>query len=307
MRILFMGTPDFAVPCLESLLEAGHEVAAVFTRKDKPKGRGYALSPPPVKAAAQRHGIEVLQPATLRTPEAARTVRELAPDVIVVVAYGRILPKEILGIPRFGCVNIHGSLLPKYRGAAPVQYAVLNGDKVTGVTAMLMDEGIDTGDILFTEKTEIGPDETSGELSERLSKMGAGLIVRTLEALENGSAVRTPQTGESSYASMLSRDASRVDWNRPAGEIHNLIRGMLPWPAAWTFYEKKRLKLYGSAEASGPSGEAGRVLQRDGRFFVCCGGDTLLELLEVQPEGRKRMKGTDFLRGHPPQENTKLD
>ena len=172
---------------------------------------------------------------------------------------------------------------------------------------MLMDEGIDTGDILFTEKTEIGPDETSGELSDRLSQMGAGLLVRTLEALEDGTATRTPQTGESCYASMLSRDRSRVDWSRPAGEIHNLIRGMLPWPAAWTFYGKKRLKLYGSAAASGPSGEAGKILQREGRFFVCCGGGTLLELLEVQPEGGKRMKGTDFLRGHPPQKDAGLD
>ena len=307
MRILFMGTPDFAVPCLQSLLDAGHEVAAVFTRKDKPKGRGYTLSAPPVKELAVRRGIPVYQPATLRTPEAEETVRRLSPDVIVVVAYGRILPKEILEIPPLGCVNVHASLLPKYRGAAPIQWAVIGGEKVTGVTAMMMDDGIDTGDILFSEQTEIGPDETAGELSDRLSGMGAKLIVKTLEALRDGTAVRTPQTGESVYASMLSREKSRVDWSRPAPEIHNLIRGFLPWPAAWTVYRNKRLKIYGSAAVPEPGEEAGKVFERDGRFLVCCGEGTVLELLEVQPEGGRRMSGKDFLRGHPPEKNTKMD
>lgn len=307
MRILFMGTPEFAVPCLQSLLDAGHEVAAVFTRQDKPKGRGYALSAPPVKVLAERRGIPVYQPATLRTPEAEETVRGLAPDAIVVVAYGRILPKEILGIPRFGCINVHASLLPKYRGAAPIQWAVINGETVTGVTTMRMDEGIDTGDILLTDRTEIGPDETAGELSDRLSKMGAGLIVKTLEAIRNGTAVRTPQSGEGCYASMLSREKSRVDWSRPSGEIHNLARGLLPWPAAWTVYGGKRLKVFGSAAAPGPGGEAGRVSERDGRFLVNCGEGTVLELLEVQPEGGRRMSGRDFLRGHPPVRETKMD
>lgn len=307
MRILFMGTPEFAVPCLQSLLDAGHEVAAVFTRQDKPKGRGYALSAPPVKVLAEQRGIPIYQPATLRAPEAAETVRGLSPDAVVVVAYGKILPKEILRIPPFGCINVHASLLPKYRGAAPIQWAVVNGEKVTGVTTMMMDEGIDTGDILFSERTGIGPDETAGELSERLSKIGAGLLVKTLEAVRDGTAVRIPQGGESCYAPMLSREKSHIDWSRPAGEIHNLARGLLPWPAAWTVCGGKRLKLFGSAAVPGPAGEAGRVSGRDGRFLVSCGEGTALELLEVQPEGGRRMSGRDFLRGHPPGKETKLD
>lgn len=307
MRILFMGTPDFAVPCLQSLLDAGHDVAAVFTRQDKPKGRGYALAAPPVKQLAVRYGIPVFQPATLRTPEAEQTVRGLAPEGIVVVAYGRILPKEILRIPPFGCINVHASLLPKYRGAAPIQWAVINGEKITGVTTMRMDEGIDTGDILFTERTEIGPDETAGELSDRLSRMGADLIGKTLEALKNGTAVRIPQKGESCYASMLSRDKSRVDWNRTAAEIHNLVRGLLPWPAAWTTLGGKRLKIYGSAQTAEPAGAAGKISARGGRFLVGCGSGTALELLEVQPEGGRRMSGGDYLRGHPPGEQAKLE
>jgi len=300
MRIIFMGTPEFAVPCLKSLLDAGHDVCAVFTQPDKPKGRGYALTPPPVKELAVQHGIEVFQPTTLRTAEAAETVRGLNPEVIVVVAYGKILPKAILDIPALGCINVHASLLPKYRGAAPIQWSVINGEKVTGVTTMYMAEGLDTGDMLLTDKTEIGPDETSGELHDRLSLMGAQLIVKTLHAVENGTAKRIPQTDENTcYASMLSKELSRIDWSKQANEIHNLIRGLSPWPTASTIYNDKILKVHRSKIVDGYTGNAGQIADLTGSFIVCCGEGTAIELVEVQYEGGKRMGGKDFLRGHP--------
>ncbi len=307
MRIIFMGTPEFAVPCLKSLLDAGHDVCAVFTQPDKPKGRGYALTPPPVKKLAVQHGIEVFQPTTLRTAEAAETVRGLNPEVIVVVAYGKILPKEILDIPASGCINVHASLLPKYRGAAPIQWSVINGDKVTGVTTMYMAEGLDTGDMLLTDKTEIGPDETSGELHDRLSLVGAQLIVKTLHAVENGTAKRIPQTDENTcYASMLSKELSRIDWSKKANEIHNLIRGLSPWPTASTTYNDKLLKVHRSKIVDGYTGNAGQIVDLTGSFIVCCGEGTAIELVEVQYEGGKRMFGKDFLRGHPAEANTIL-
>jgi len=300
MRIIFMGTPEFAVPCLKSLLDAGHDVCAVFTQPDKPKGRGYALTPPPVKELAVQHGIEVFQPITLRTAEAAETVRVLNPEVIVVVAYGKILPKEILDIPALGCINVHASLLPKYRGAAPIQWSVINGDKVTGVTTMYMAEGLDTGDMLLTDKTEIGSDETSGELHDRLSLMGAQLIVKTLHAVENRTAKRIPQTDENTcYAPMLSKELSRIDWSKQANEIHNLIRGLSPWPTASTIYNDKILKVHRSKIVDGYTGNVGQIADLTGPFIVCCGEGTAIELVEVQYEGGKRMGGKDFLRGHP--------
>ena len=217
MRIVFMGTPDFAVPCLQALLDAGHEVCGVFTQPDKPKGRGYALAPPPVKELALERGIPVYQPATLRTPEAAALVASLSPEVIVVVAYGKLLPKEILQLPPHGCINVHASLLPKYRGAAPIQWAVINGDEVTGVATMQMDEGLDTGDILLVEETKIGENETSGELFDRLRELGAQVLVETLRQLEAGTLKRRPQGNEgASYASMLSRElCDRLEPFRP--------------------------------------------------------------------------------------------
>lgn len=307
MRIVFMGTPEFAVPCLQSLIDAGHDVCAVFTQPDKPKGRGYTLTPPPVKELALKYNIDVFQPKTLRTVEAAETIRGLSPDVIVVVAYGKILPKDILDIPRFGCINVHASLLPKYRGAAPIQWSVLNGDKVTGVTTMYMAEGLDTGDMLLSKQTEIGPDETSGELHDRLSLMGADLIVKTLRAVEDGTAKRISQTEEGTcYASMLTKELSRIDWNKPANAVHNLIRGLSPWPTASTSYHGKLLKIHRSKVVSGYSGQAGEVLRTGGSFIVCCGEGTAVELAEVQYEGGKRMSGKDFLLGHPANEQTIL-
>lgn len=308
MRVVFMGTPDFAVPCLQNLLDSGFEVAGVFTQPDKPVGRKQTLTPPPVKELAVKHGIRVFQPPTLRTPEAVETVRGLAPEAIVVAAYGKILPKTVLDIPKYGCVNVHGSLLPKYRGAAPIQWAVINGEKETGVTTMLMAEGIDTGDILLSESTPVDPDETAGELFERLSTIGASLLVRTLEGLREGTVSRTPQKdGESCYAPMLKRELSRVDWSRPAVEIHNLVRGLNPWPAAETSYRGKRLKILRTRILSGEKGEAGQPFARpDGAFRVGCGDSAVLELLEVQPEGGKKMNGKDFLRGHPAQDGERF-
>lgn len=308
MRIVFMGTPDFAVPSLQALMDAGHEVAAVFTQPDKPKGRKQILTPPPVKELALRHSVPVFQPKTLKTEEAQESLRGLHPDVIVVAAYGKILPKAVLEIPPYGCVNVHASLLPKYRGAAPIQWAVLNGEPETGVTTMQMAEGVDTGDILFSEKTPIGPEETSGELTARLSVLGSKLIVRTLEAMQNGSAVRTPQDdSKSSHVKMLSRELSGIDWSRTACEIHNQVRGLNPWPVAETKLKGKRLKIYRARVVPGMVGMTGQItVGKDGEFFVSCGGGTSLELLEVQPENGKRMGGTDFLRGRPKEDGNIL-
>ena len=304
MRIVFMGTPDFAVPCLESLVNARHDICAVFTQPDKPKGRGYTLAPPPVKELALRYHIKVFQPVTLRTEESIEMVRVLNPDVIVVVAYGKLLPKEILGIPLFGCINVHASLLPKYRGAAPIQWSVINGDAVTGVTTMFMAEGLDTGDMILTERTAIGSDETSGELHDRLSLMGADLIVKTLKEIENGTVKRIPQTEENTcYASMLTKELSHIDWSKRADTIHNLVRGLSPWPVASTVYHNKLLKIHKSKVVNGLKGNAGQIVDANGLFFVCCGEDTAIELVEVQYEGGKRMSGKDFLRGHPAEQN----
>lgn len=300
MRIVFMGTPDFAVLCLKSLIAAGHEVAAVFTRKDKPKGRKQTLTPPPVKVTAVENGIPIFQPDTLRNAETTKIIADLKPDIIVVAAYGMILPKAVLDIPPYGCVNVHASLLPKYRGAAPIQRAIINGDKVTGVTTMQMAEGIDTGDILLCKSIKIGADETSELLTARLSVIGAELIVQTLDALKNGTVKPVPQDNEkSSYASMLTKELSPIDWNKTAGEIHNLVRGLVPWPTASTVYQGKRLKIYSSKIVTEQKGAPGLVVSGNGLFTVCCGGKTALELLEVQAEGGKRMSGKDFLRGHP--------
>lgn len=306
MRIIFMGTPDFAVPCLSALLAAGHEVCGVFTQPDKPKGRGYALTPPPVKELALQNSLPVFQPDTLRTPQAAELIRSLQPQVIVVVAYGKLLPKEVLQIPPYGCINVHGSLLPKYRGAAPIQWAVINGDPVAGVTTMQMDEGLDTGDILLTAETKIGEDETSGELFDRLRDLGAPLLLETLRRLESGDLKRIPQGGNgSSYAPMLNRELSLIDWNRPAREIHNRVRGLSPWPVASSLYQGKRIKIYQTQVVPNAAGEPGQVVPGKD-FLVSCADNTVLRLVTVQYEGGKRMNGSDFLRGHPAAPETRM-
>lgn len=309
MRIVFMGTPDFAVPCLRALAENGHEVAGVFTQPDKPKGRGYKMIPTPVKAAAQEYGIPVYQPLSLRKGEdavtAMETLRSLAPELIVVVAYGQILPKEILELPKHHCINIHASLLPAYRGAAPIQWSVLNGEKVTGVTSMLMAEGLDTGDMLIKGETEIGEDETASSLHDRLSEMGAKVLLDTVAAIENGTLTPEPQDDAlSSYAVRITKEMSELHFEKPALELHNTIRGI----TGFTTLEGKRLKIYASKVVALrnadtlPDGAVADVQS----FTVKCGDGFGLRLMEIQPEGKKRMKTEDYLRGKKLEEGTIL-
>lgn len=300
MKIIFMGTPEFAVPAIDSLITAGHEIAAVFSQPDKPKGRGYTMTPPPVKLKAMEHEIPVYQPNSMRNGEALKIFNEIQPDVAVVIAYGKILPQEILESPKYGCVNVHASLLPKYRGAAPIQWSVIDGESKTGVTAQQMDVGIDTGDILMFLETEISPNETSGELHDRLSVMGAKLIVDTLDALEKGELVPKKQDdSQSCYASMLTKELCRIDWTQDAQTIHNKIRGLSPWPVAIAVMENKRFKIHRSAvsEMKNDSAQSGEVISIN-PFTVKCGQNTAIELLEIQAEGKKRMTSEEYLRGH---------
>lgn len=306
MKIVFMGTPDFAVPCLRRLIEDGHEIAGVFTQPDKPKGRKQILTMPPVKELALEHGIPVFQPQTMRDGSAYAVLKDLAPELIAVVAYGKILPEEILNLPRYGCVNIHGSLLPRYRGAAPIQWAVLHGEKVTGVTAMQMDAGLDTGDMLQWVQTEIGENETSGELYERLAGLGASLLSDTVANLSSGRVARTPQDGSlSSYAPMLSKELSPIDWHKSAATVHNQVRGLSPWPVASTRLEGKTLKIHRTALAGMAKGQPGVVVSET-PLLVACGDGNAVEILELQYEGGKRMETGAFLRGHRIPTGTKL-
>ena len=295
MRIVFMGTPDFAVPCLQRLLEDGHEVPAVFTQPDKPVGRHAVLIPPPVKQLALSHGIPVYQPTKMRDGTVAALLRELAPDCLVVVAYGRILPQEILDVPPRGCVNIHGSLLPRYRGAAPIQWSVIRGETVTGVTSMFMDAGMDTGDIIDTLTTPIGENETAGELFERLAPLGARLLSTTLAAIADGTVTRRPQNdAEATMAPMLEKAMGRLDLTRPAQELHNQVRGMNPWPGAFCTAGGKTLKIHETRVAAG-SGAPGTLLCADPVTVAC--GEGALQLVTVQPEGKPRMAAEAWLRG----------
>ena len=300
MKIVFMGTPDFAVPCLQALLDHPYEVVGVFTQPDKPKGRGYQLTPPPVKELAVSKGIPVSQPTTLRDGTALEQLKIWKPDLIVVVAYGKFLPKEILELPRLGCINVHASLLPKYRGAGPIQWAILNGETVTGVTTMYMAEGMDTGDMLERASLEIGPDETADELHDRLSVLGAKLLLSTVDKAEKGTLQPEKQDDSlASYAPMLTKDLSHIDFSQPAQKIHNQIRGLSSWPAAYTSYQGKRLKVYKSRLLDG-SGEPG-LLMDPKRMIVAC-GEGAIELVEVQYEGSRKMSGEEFLRGKKPAE-----
>lgn len=308
MRIIFMGTPDFAVPTLEALYNSGHDVAAVFTQPDKPKGRGYKLAPPPVKVLALEHDTPVYQPDSLKKqPEMWDIIKDISPDCIVVAAYGKILPKQVLDIPKYHCVNVHGSLLPKYRGAAPIQWSVLNGDEVTGITTMLMGEGLDTGDILLQQSTPIGKNETAAELFDRLAVMGADLLVKTLEKLEKGEVTPVKQDeSKATYASMLSKDMCTLDFSKPVKQVHKKICGLSDWPCAVTTLEGKRLKVYRSEIVSekGAPKAAGTVIDAK-KFCVCC-SDGIIRFTEVQAEGSKRMKTEDYLRGKPISEGTVL-
>ena len=307
-KIVFMGTPDFAVPALEALIRSEeYEVSLVICQPDKPQGRKQILTAPPVKELAARYDIAVYQPNSLKNDEAYETVRACGPDFIVVSAYGKILPKNILDLPRYGCVNLHGSLLPKYRGAAPVQWSVINGDAVSGVTTMLMDVGLDTGDMLLRETVAIGPEETAGELFDRLAALCPALLLRTLKGLEEGSIAPEKQNeAEATYVGMLDKAMAEIDWTKPAQAVHDLIRGLNPWPVAKTKFDGKIFKIY-SSRVGGHSitGDCGALVAKDGRLFVQC-GDGALELTEVQLEGAKRMSAADFLRGHAPGTHCRL-
>ena len=305
MRIVFMGTPDFAVPSLQALIDAGHDVCAVYTQPDKPQGRKQILTAPPVKTLALEHDIPVFQPNTLKNEDEQARLRELAPEVIIVVAYGKLLPKAVLDIPPHGCINVHGSLLPRWRGAAPIQWAVIAGDEMAGVTTMQMAEGLDTGDMLLTYETKVGEKETAGELFDRLAQSGAELLTQTLVKLDEIEP-RPQDDAQSCYAHMLDKQMAVIDWSKSAHEIDCLSRGLNPGPIALTTLSGERLKVFAAEKANG-RGEPGTVLEADPKkgLTVAC-GEGALGLTEIQLVGGKRMKATDFLRGHAIEVGTKL-
>ena len=301
MRILFMGTPDFAVFSLDALCSAGYDVIGVVTQPDKPQGRGYTLTPPPVKRYALDRGLPVYQPATLRTEEFASLLENLAPDLIAVVAYGKILPENVLKFPKHGCINVHGSLLPESRGATPMQRAIIDGKKITGITTMYMDVGLDTGDMLLREECEIGENDNFEDMHDRLGALGASLLVKTVEKIEDGTLVATPQDHErATYAQKITKEDCAIDFSRDAQELHDLIRGLSPIPLAFTHTpDGKLLKVLESRVARDVthSAECGCVLSIDnGEILVACGVGAI-KLLRVLPEGKGRMSSADFIRG----------
>ena len=304
MRIVFMGTPDFAVPSLEALVSAGHEVCGVFSQPDKPVGRHQnKLKPTPVKVCAESHSIPVFQPTTLRDGEALSQLKELEPELVVVAAYGRVLPNEMLELPPMGCINVHSSLLPKYRGSAPINWAVVNGDAETGVTIMHMAEELDAGDIIDQVATPIAPDETVDQVHDRLAALGGELLIRVVDSIQNGTARRTPQDpSQVTYAPMLSRELCPIDWSMSAKAIHDKVRGLTPWPATSTdAFTEQPVKVFSVAETGETTGkEAGTVLNADKNGIdVACGDGKVLRILELQAPGSRRMAAADYLRGHP--------
>lgn len=308
MRVIFMGTPDFSVGTLQALIDAGHEVVLAVTQPDKPKGRGKAMQFPPVKDIALKNGIEVYQPRRVRDPECVEYLRKYNADIFVVVAFGQILTKEILQMPKYGCVNVHASLLPKYRGAAPIQWAVINGEKVTGVTTMRMDEGIDTGDMIMKAETALDEKETGGSLFDKLSSVGADLCVKTLEAIENGTAVYTKQDHDrATVTRMIKKQFGLIDWNKSAKELECLIRGLNPWPSAYTIIHGKTLKIWDADVSDGQTEEVpGTVVEITKNTIGVQTGNGILLLKEVQLEGKKRMACDAFLRGYPVETGTVL-
>ncbi|MBR2742836.1 MAG: methionyl-tRNA formyltransferase [Clostridia bacterium] len=303
-----MGTPDFAAECLRALCESGREIAGVFSQPDKPKGRKQVLTAPPVKELAQSLGLSVYQPKSLRDGEALKIIEDLNPDIIVVVAYGRILPKELLSFPKYGCINIHASLLPHLRGAAPINFAIIGGDKTTGITSMYMDEGLDTGDMLIRRETDIGPDMTAGELFSKLSKMGAEVLLETLDAIEAGTAVRTPQDeSKATYAPVMTKETGRIDFSLPAQRVHDLVRGTDPWPGAYCIWEDKTLKICKTKVRDTNSDKDGGTVLSSGKngIVVSCGSGAV-EIMELQLQGKKRMTARDFLNGNKLAAGTKL-
>lgn len=302
-RIIFMGTPEFAVPCLKALIESGQDVIAVVTQPDKPKGRGKHLTSPPVKELALKCDIPVLQPEKIKDEPFVNALKNLCPDVIAVVAYGKILPKAVLDMPPLGCINVHASLLPKYRGAAPINRAIINGEKETGITTMLMDEGMDTGDMLLTERVEIKDDDTAASLRDRLKHIGAELLIRTIKGIESGVVQPIKQDdSQATYAPMLKKEDGRIDWTLKAEEIRNLIRGLNPWPGAYTRWEGKQIKIFKGervkGQGSGVKEEPGTIINvsADG-ICVAAGKDALL-ITELQPENKNKMSASEFIKGY---------
>lgn len=313
MRIVFMGTPDFSVGTLEAVAAAGHEIAGVVTQPDKQRGRGKQVQPTPVKEAALRLGLPVFQPARVRDPEFIAQLKELNPEVIVVVAFGQIIPQAILDLPKYGCINVHASLLPAYRGAAPIQWAVINGEAESGVTIMRMDAGLDTGDMLTKTVVPLAADETAGTLFDKLSEAGAGLLVKTLKGLEEGTVVPEKQPADSTteYARMIKKEDGKIDWTENAEDIERLIRGMDPWPSAYTMLNGKTVKiwkakvmaligggLFSALPGQDPAKHAGEIWAADESGIHVRTGDGILVIQELQMEGKKRMSVQDFLRGH---------
>jgi methionyl-tRNA formyltransferase len=296
MVLIFLGTPAFAVPTLERIVDAGHRVLAVFTQPDRPKGRGGQLSASPVKEAALRLGLPVHQPERVRRPEVAEQLQQMNPDAMVVVGYGQIIPQAIIDIPRHGIINVHASLLPKYRGAAPIQWAIANGETRTGVTTMKIDAGLDTGDMLLKWETEIGSEEDALDLGRRLSVAGADLLVQTLR--ENPTPVKQ-DPAEATYAPILKKEDGEIDWNWPAMKIFNRSRGLLPWPGAYSFFRGQMFHIWKSRVTSDAlQGTPGLMSAMEKRLLIACGERTELELIEVQVEGRKRMSAAAFMNGH---------
>ena len=297
MKILFMGTPDFAVPCLEKLIKDGQNIVGVLTQPDKPQGRKMKLTPPPVKELALQNNLEVYQPESLKNDAIKQLLEEKQPELIVVVAYGKILPKYVVDFPKYGCINVHGSLLPRWRGAAPIQWSIIAGDKTAGVTTMKMSEGLDTGDMLLKYETEIGQTETAGELFDRLALSGAELLHDTIEQIDS-IVPEVQDESKANYAHMLDKQMAQIDWSKSNKEIDCLIRGLNPWPIALTTLNGERLKVY-SASLQNVSGKAGEVLQADSKngLLVACGEGAML-LNEIQAVGGKRMNAKDYLRGH---------
>lgn len=308
MRIVFMGTPEYSVKTLDALIKAGHEVVGVYAQPDKPVGRKKILTPPPVKVYANENNIPVFQPNTLKDDAVFSELKALNPELIVVVAYGKLLPENVLNLPKYGCINGHASILPNYRGASPIQWCIVQGETETGITIMYMDKGMDTGDIIEIERVKIGDDETADELFERLSFISADLTVRTIEKILNGTAKRTPQCEQdASYAPILTKDMAQMDFTKTAKQLKCLVRGFYSWPCAYFYLDGKRVKVIKAEVADiSSSSEAGTVISSDGELLIACGENSVLSLLEVQPEGSKPMNISVMLNGRKIPVGTKI-
>lgn len=301
MNIVFMGTPKFAVPCLEALFNKGYEISTVITQPDKPKGRGKKIVEPEVKTVAKKMGIAVHQPSRISEPDFLNRLKDLNPDLIVVVAFGQILTKEILDLPNYGCINVHASLLPKLRGAAPINWSIINGDKITGITIMYMDSGLDTGDIILQESINIGEEETAGELHDRLAILGSKALIEAVESIENDEVARTKQNhDEASYAPMLTKEMGRIDWSMDAVKIKNLIRGTYPWPGAYSFYDGNMFKIFSveTVHDNVSNDDWGMIYEVEKEYFTVKCKKGFLRIIELQFQNKKKMSVESYLKGH---------